>query len=747
MNIKKTDLLSVSNRYIELYNSWKSNDYTNVRNNFSKLFLYRFFSNFKYSLEKIPKEIDDNIVKEINYNINRIHWWNFYSNNQDKINWETRKTLVPPIYSLINYEFLAEKIFTIIQFILKNNPKFNFLIEWEFFWYANQYVKNWSSTIKKDYIDLWKKFKESHKSIEKDSLRFVIKTDLKDFYDSISHDSIINELKIFVNNNINFNNLDNELLFLKEDLNFIWDSSSDFEKTFDYFLYKLSDVLFKINNNSNIWIPQNIIASDFISWLYIFIKIYNNLDELGLNTYNDKLWNLFFYKKENNNEIYFNNYSDDFVILTNDYIYWKKFLNDKIIKFFNKDWIKFNVWKTEIKKYDEYIKYDYIDLNFNKIFSKDKDEIKKFKDIFLNSLINKRNSNLKTLIKFFYLFNINDYLIDEVLLELEKLIKIDLRKKDTEIKNDDIELFLNLIRQSPKFSVQIFNLFMKQNEKNRYLNSYYKFIENFFSLLTLNTLWIILLKINYWNYWDIFREKIIRAIEVKKESTFFIDFLIDSEDYYSEDSLILKKYKWLCNFLFKEEYSKWDIRENNIWLMLDYIFLVNDSISEKLNNRYKWSKKDEPLYINELLSSLSFILEEMLREKDRNIFYLISPNFIADLHSLFNNLLSIIISLKYKTYCKCDMARDKNILNIESEIKIFNWNRMYLKRDLWFEEDEINLLHFVKKKRAIYVHKEREQTIEELKLKSFEKFNSVWLFKSSISSLILKMFNLIDKEI
>lgn len=747
MKIKKSDLLSISNRYIELYNSWKSNDYTNVRNNFSKLFLYRFFKNFKFSLLTISKDIDDNIIKEINYNINRVHWWNFYSNNQDKVNWETRKTLVPPIYSLVKYEFLVEKIFVIIQFILKNNSKFNFLIEGEFFWYANQYVNNENSIIKKDYIDLWKKFKDSHKSLEKDSLRFVIKTDLKDFYDSISHDSLINELKIFVNNNINFNKLDDELLFLREDFSFIWDSSSDFDKTFDLFLYKLLDVLFKVNNNSNIWLPQNIIASDFISSLYIFIKIYNNLDELELSTFNDESWNLFYHKKENNNKIYFNNYSDDFVIVTNDYIFWKKFLNDKIIKFFNKDWIKFNVWKTEIKKYDEYIKDDYINLDFDRLFNNDDDEIKKFKDKFLDSLINKRISNLKTLIKYFYLFNINDYLNDEILLELEKLIKIDLRKKDTEIKNDNIELFLNLVRQSPKFSVQIFDLFIRRNERNRYLNSYYKFIENFFSLLTLNTLWIILLKINYWNYSNPFREKIIKAIEVKKEFTFFIDFLIDSKDYYSEDSLILKKYRWLCNFLFKEGYNKWDIRENNIWLMLDYIFSVNDSISEKLNNKYKWAKKDEPLYINELLSSLSFILEEMLREKDRNIFYLISPNFIADLHSLFNNLLSIIISLKYKTFCKCDMAKDKNILNIKNDSNISNWERIYLKRDLWFDEDEINLLHFVKKKRAIYVHKEREQTIKELKLKSFDKYNSVWLFKSSISSLVLKMFNLIDKEI
>jgi hypothetical protein len=112
-------------------------------------------------------------------------------------------------------------------------------------------------------------------------------------------------------------------------------------------------------------------------------------------------------------------------------------------------------------------------------------------------LQNKEIGTLKTLIKFFYLFNINDYLNNDILSELEKLIKIDLRKKDTEIKNQDIELFLNLVRQSPKFSVQIYELFLRQNNKNRYIESYYKFIDNFFSLLTLNTLGIILLKINY----------------------------------------------------------------------------------------------------------------------------------------------------------------------------------------------------------------------------------------------------------
>ena len=55
----------------------------------------------------------------------------------------------------------------------------------------------------------------------------------------------------------------------------------------------------------------------------------------------------------------------------------------------------------------------------------------------------------------------------------------------------------------------------------------------------------------------------------------------------------------------------------------------------------------------------------MLKKKNRNIFYLISPNFIADLHSLFNNLLSIIVSLKNKRCCNCDMGREKNILNVE----------------------------------------------------------------------------------
>jgi hypothetical protein len=104
-------------------------------------------------------------------------------------------------------------------------------------------------------------------------------------------------------------------------------------------------------------------------------------------------------------------------------------------------------------------------------------------------------------------------------------------------------------------------------------------------------------------------------------------------------------------------------------------------------------------------------------------------------------LLSIIVSLKNKRCCNCDMGREKNILNVEG------WERIYLKLDLWFNDEEINLLHFVKKKRAIHVHKEREQGIEELKIKSLDRYNSIWLFKGSISSLVLKMFSLIDKEI
>jgi len=751
IKIVKKDLLNVSNRYIDSYKSISNIEYTNARANFSKLFLFKFFQNFKSSLELINPEIEDTIINELSYNINKIHWWKYYTNVQDKLNWEIRKTYFPPIYNLIHYEIVIEKIFLLINYIFEKNTQFK-LINDKFFWYSNQYEFDKNKNInKKHYVDLWNIFKSSHKNLNKNkpNLRFIIKTDLKDFYDSINHSSFLEELKIFVNNNIFFDDLNDESKFLNEIFWFIWDKNNDFEKTFEKFLYEVSNSLLKVNNYSNLWIPQNIIWSDYISSLYIFMKIYNNAEELFLTDLKDDNGNIFFYKKENNNELYINNYSDDFAIVTNDFIFWKNFLNNYLFNLFSKDWIKFNLLKTKIYNFDDYFLEDINNLlDFNKLFLQDEWEIRKYKYYLFEGIKSQNIDKCKTIIKLSYLLNIDNYLNNEILEEIYKIIYLDLRKfgKSKENNEKNIEFFLNLIRLSPKFSIQLFELISKNSKKEKFLQTYYKFIDNFFSFLSPNTLWIILLKLNYHKthaWGSLFKSKIIHSINTQNDDNFYFRDLLEIWSYYSSQSRILKTYPWLCNFLFNPNYEKWDVRENNIWLLLYSLFWVNHLISEKLNNKYKWVKNNEIFFINQLLSKLSFILEEMLREKEKNnLFYLMSPNFIADLHSLFNNLLSIIISLKEKEIIGCDMWKKRNIVNIEY------WNKnkkpIFMKKDLWFTEDEINLLHFIKKKRAQYVHKERTWTENELSLKAYNKFENISLFQSSLSKILVTFFSLID---
>lgn len=753
MKISENDMHSICDRYISAYKAKSTSNYTNIRNNFTKLFLYKFFNRFEKRLNWIDETIRDSIISELNYNIYKTQLWSFHLNIQDKINWETRKSCIPPIYSLIYYEFLSEKVFFLIKHITRVNEDFGFLIDNSFFWYSNQYqINDTGNVIKKWYSDLWCRFKWSHKKIKKTSLRFVLKADIKDFYDSINHNCFLEELKIFVNNNIFFDNFDSERDFLKTNFDFIWDGKSDFEKTFEILLYELSSILLKVNQHQNIWMPQNIIASDFLSSLYIFMKVYNNLEELWLKTHNTDDWNLFYKYTKNQNEVFFNNYSDDFLLITNDYIFWKKFLNDWLINLFSRDWIKFNSMKTKIENYEDYLINDFLSLDFSMLFKNNVQEIKEYKELLLINIKEQNINKTKTLIKLFYLISLDDYLNNEILNELEKYIEIwnlkNFWKKNID-NNKNIEFVLNLVRFSPKFAIQLYIMMEETDTPRRYLEKYYKFIENFFPMLAINTLGVIKLRLNYdLKYWYSrhFIEKITESIKTKQVSNFYIDKLLNREEYFSKDSLILSDYKWLVNFLFKDDYNKWEIRENNIWLMLKGLFWVNSSISQKLNDLYKGKKERLPVYLNWLLWKLSFILEEMLKEKEKNnLFYLNSPNFIADLHSLFNNLFSIIVSLQKGELYVCDVWRGKNVLNLENH----SWakEKMFLKKDLMFNEDEINLFHFIKKKRAYYVHKERDSDNNELLKKSFDKFNNIGILSWWISKNLLKMFDSIDKEI
>ena len=671
MKIEISDIFNVTRKYYFLYNEWNSNYFS--RKYTSSRIYDHFFIKLYYIIQNNNKntEFIKNIKKNIQYCSN--DWFTKLNINKPNLSLSTRTILLPNFYDIIYYEIISEKIYSYIDNIcVKNIKLLKYRDNW-FFWFAHRITKANDILIHEHYLKWWSKFNDIKNQLF-DENDFFIETDIKWFYDNISHDNFILLLKKFFNE-------------------FWWDFIN--KKEFDNILKKFNEILKKVSGYDNRWIPQWLLCSEMLSQIYLWlIFISEEYFTFKDNIITSELWNTKF--------IY---YADDIIFFSKKSKYLYRGLK-QLQKIFNNHELELNETKTsQIIEINNYNRVKNVDVN--KVVNNDINEISiLFTRIFklLNNDFYDINTNeLKTLFKYYFKINtLNQNDKDIFLLDFKRKC-INFNKKD--IWNYKKISLLITIRPS-----EFVNLLLdleKIHNKN-WWNFQKILIDNYFSesteYITIELLSFLYLDL-YNSWWLLDLQFFIKNLIKKSDNQLLIN-LIDENKQFLKSYLLEKKLFWLSELLYS-----WNINyvENIIWIKINTIFGLDQNITNFLSDQIELLVNLKILDFNILIKMNNILDELLLCKKTNKNYFLKDSSFIADLYSLFNILLSILISIEDTNYTQVKISQNKWVLiNAKNTCKIILNNRTKE-----FVNKHSYLLYFLTKDRAIKNHKEWNETIED----------------------------------
>jgi len=721
---KKEQFNLLISRYLSQKNYFSNSPYLPVKHELIKNFIINFFQFIDF-LEKTNR-IDDSFMKILYINIINAYSLHKDINFQDKQNWEKRKIYLPYLYSFLEYELIVNQIILKTYNKLKraNIP----LILDKYFSYSHQFDL-WNKQITSVYYaELWEKyirFDEILINEEKitNGIAYYKQIDIANFYDSINHDDLIYEFSQF------FGAENEELLFF------------------------LKKSLQKITGFKNIWLPQNIIGSDFLATLYIFLKFLNNKDyQSYLGNINlIKVWDFTCFKADYNSQyIYFINYVDDFTFICKNYKILNQFIEFKILPFLNSCWLVINNFKTTSWKISD----------INNIYKSDLKniDIKELANLFIKNIPTEADFekweitsiwNLKIYIKWFYRINkekasISDYTLEKLIKILLYLVHVKSKKKL------DYEKYflLNLIRSYPLFFLELSIFLISYNNNLR--NVIENFVKKYFVFLSENTIGII--------YLNLISK--IKQNPMYSDISFLEDTLIDilKDKYNESNNLFIKKENlkkfWLniLNHTYFDNYldffprNIFAISESNEKLRLKKVNFIDLYLKDIFDLSTSTNKIFNYLLDNnleEFLERLNYILFELLKTKSlNNNFYYKTASFIEDLYSLIILFFKLWLSLENQCNLRDDLSISKkfgfivNKSKKNKEINLQNHN---------FSQHHLNFMYFILKKRAELVHKDGDMS-------DIKEINELWRYntynnKSSFNSTIRDFLSFILEKI
>ncbi len=723
MNIN-TEITLNDIREILLKYSFENNEkyyYYSRKNNIWNLMYDHFFKRLYHIFSDVSLTDDDEWVKEFIKAIKYCNTDYLYDifDVKANLNFSERNYRITNFYNVILYEIYVNKIFKQLAYLSHKNNLTNYLILDKYFWYFSSVnysidsENNISSLDYQHYDVNWILFEEKKKELLKGNNEYI-ETDIKWFYDNINHEILIEKLKYIFHKYWN-ENIDN-------------------------FLYIFSNILYKVNWYKKSWIPQWVIASDIIANLFIWLILFNDKD-----LYDFKQENWFY-------SLYWLkciNYNDDFIFCGNNL---DTIFNKEIKKIFKNNSLTLSLEKTTwILDSFSYKFYDEID--YNKIISNDKIEITKLKNLFITELEkNIDKIDIKLLKRNFkWIHNIKSAKPTVKKSFVKWIFKILFEDIDWKKKYEKIKKIYLLLVISPSNFVYLI-IILEEFFQEKYNKSFEKLLlqkifihYNYYVTDSLLVKFYSDLNNSYHNlgYKEL---KSFLFNLINKNNNKAIKSFLDNDkkplDLIIKDNGLI----WLHNLIYGNNDIK-RFKENILWIKLYSLFWININY-DNINSFFERNWNDK--IIKNVKLKLNHIIDDLIIIKNISPnFYLKNPSFIADLYSVLNILLTLLFFIIDNKIIevKIDWGNEEGFIQTKKD-KIENkfikvWLRKYIND---FDTNHISMLYYIAKKRAIYNHKEIDID-KDINFLVYKKNNDLNTFYNWISSLIIYILNLIDKEV
>lgn len=696
------------------YNQNFTHEYFNRNTQVAYIFYDRFFSHLEACDKNFDRQEKEFFKEYLLRHLKYIHSNKCYTVTSSKINSDMRYYHIANIYLVILFELFVSRIIKILnEEVMKRI--WSDLIWKQYFWYAHQV--EWKGS--KPYSTLWKMYEEMKNDILKDKkIEHYLTSDIKEFYDSVSHAKLINLIGRL------FRDFVGSEYYMENDI--------------DNFLHEFSNILFKISQYKKYWIPQGLRWSDFLGTLFIRL--------------------IFFYERQNDKiELKYNKYYEcngcKIIIYVDDFVIFSK--NKKDIKetlfiirnLLQKYELKINNSKTTVIL--ETINYKPVSgIDIEKIRINDINELSSLKTYIEKEIKEKshigilENKEFKTYFKWFYkthtlwdnpLYNIILDLFSNGTLEgTEKallLIRISesnicMMIKETFVHNKNIE--------------KIFTNFIEKN-KHHLSDSSLIYLYNFFS------------KVFSGNFIEL--KNILKDFTKKKGNHVldcFIGF-VETKKRFFDPYLIKNNFHWLKKLFYESAPNIMEDKElyneNIIGIKLKDLFDIEMDLSAGLMKVVRGN-----LCPHTFLYKISDVIDSLLiiKNLDPN-YYLKSASFMADLFSLFNQLLSILFSLEEKKFVKVKICFGNQISWKNISITTTSKDGKESSKD-WridkFESLRDNLLFFyyLQKKRADLNHKEVEINQENYEVYNVNKYNNTETLFNATKLIMGNILSLIKEK-
>ena len=683
----KNDLFSGAFRFtLKRYVSAFKTEYFSRTKQLASAFYDRFFLQiFKLQEEfKSKKFYEDYLCKNIAY----LHTNKNYEVSSLKGDGSFRHYYIPNLYLVVLYELYVSRLIRLVQEVIRSSDLKQFLIFDKYFSFAHQINNSW--TIK--YVDLWQRYLENEKKLVDDH-NFYLKTDVKSFYDSISHEKFCKLLSHFLKDYLDQTN------YIKYDI--------------DNFLSEFYDILFKVAKYRSKSLPQWLRWSDYLAVLYLWLILFYERESTGLS-----------FKNKSYREIGTNTkmilYSDDILFVGD--VKQDVFNNvNKIVRLLYEYGLVINQNKTT--DIMESSSYSYLrDIDIKKIKRRNAKELVKLKKYIIDTLKSKNienvwSPNFKTYFKWSFLLDFTE----EEKSELREILK------SLYVSNEDLDaqrVTILLLTISVNATLDLFRVTGTNDEAQIWEmeHIFVQFIENFKDLLSDSTLlWIL----NYFtdklsDSSNKVKESIMKILKKKwnpvincfietENQNFFLPYCVDI------------KFSGLQNLLSVPtinssiDWNSEQYEENIIGLKLNNLFGIPlESMNfPKIKNLKIWHWRDEFLY------QMAEVVDSLLYHKYRNPnYYMKTWSFIGDFFSLVNQLITILVSLKKEKFLDCHIAFPKqdisnlNVIMVGKETIKKPYKESFYQNDINIDIDDRLFFYYLQKKRANSEHKESQTRID-----------------------------------
>ena len=590
-----------------------------------------------------------------------------------KLDWSFRYYNIPNLYLVVLYEIYISCLIRLVEEIIQSKLLEWYLIENKYFSYAHQISKKWT----RKYLDFWKKYIGHEKTLIKQH-SFFMKTDIKTFYDSIPHHKFGYLISRFMRDH----------LIVEKYIN----------NNIDNFLSEFNDILFKISQYSTKGIPQGLRWSDYIAVLYLWLIFFYERENLSLSLKSGIFWETALGTK-------IISYSDDIVFISNNKNHLYNEVN-KLIVLLNSYGLNINQNKTtDIIKSNL---YDYLEeIDINKIAKRNHNELLKLKQYILEKLKECNldilsSPNFKAYFKWIFLLDFTNELNDI----FDIFSKIYWSNQSLEIKRIGI-LLLSISESSVSYIVNF--LYEKGNNIIPAFKNFIDANKIYFSDSTL------LLILRYFckgsDESRISLKNSVLDILRKRNNPIIDCFLQDNGKFsflpYCKDAKLEGLWRLLYstpsrNSICPATYYQ----ENLFWIKLNNLFGIPS------NNIHFSKLKDillfQDLRWTEFLYQVAEVIDSLLYQKYRNpVYYMKTATFIADLLSLFNQLITILVSLKKNQLILCSISfknySDLNFITIGEDR---GKKESLIENDILLADEHKLLFFYLQKKRAVLNHKE-----------------------------------------